>query len=316
MKNRVLIVGAGQLGSRYLQGLSSIADSLEIWVFDISYKSLERAKFRWSEVVASSKTRLYFVSQIHNLPDFFDLVVVSTTADVRSSLAEKISAHARVEYWILEKVLAQSAQDLESIQMSIKRSKQAWVNTPRYQWGLYQKIRDLYDGHEVIEAYIDKFSGIASNSIHFIDLICRWGNKKVENVDTRHLNPLWRMSKRLNFYEIDGRLEVNFSDGSNLIVDTADGNLKKSCQLRVHEDTWSIDEVGGRAISNRGMAIEGSTPLQSELTNLIVHSILSGNSPNLPTLQQSSAQHRLLLSALLSHWNLNMPIKLERLPIT
>lgn len=316
MKFRVLIAGAGQLGSRYLQGLSGITEPLDIWVFDVSSESLELAKFRWSEVATSSKAKLNFINQLKDLPDFFNLVIVSTTADVRLSLVKEIVAQTTVEYWILEKVLTQSLEDLRAIQLSAKGSKQAWVNTPRFQWGLYKKIRDLYRGDELIKAYVENFSGIASNSIHFIDLICRWGDKKVDNVETKHLNLMWRMSKRHNFYEIDGRLEVNFSEGSGLIVDTVKVGLNQSWRLCVDEDAWSIDELSGVAISDRGIIVEGSTPLQSELTSSTVLSILSGNVPNLPTLQESSNQHQPLLSALLLHWNLNMPAKLDRLPIT
>ena len=35
MKRKVLIAGAGQLGSRYLQGLSKVDEPLEIHVYDL-----------------------------------------------------------------------------------------------------------------------------------------------------------------------------------------------------------------------------------------------------------------------------------------
>ena len=42
MSNNLLIAGAGQLGSRYLQGLALFDKPLNIWVYDISEASLER----------------------------------------------------------------------------------------------------------------------------------------------------------------------------------------------------------------------------------------------------------------------------------
>ncbi len=44
MTCNILITGAGQLGSRYLQGLSLCQRSLGIWVYDISDDSLNRTK--------------------------------------------------------------------------------------------------------------------------------------------------------------------------------------------------------------------------------------------------------------------------------
>ncbi len=47
----VLISGAGQLGSRYLQGLAKCRLPLRIVVQDNSRDSLERAQLRWNEVL-------------------------------------------------------------------------------------------------------------------------------------------------------------------------------------------------------------------------------------------------------------------------
>ena len=46
MDINVLIAGAGQLGSRYLQGLSYLSVKLNIWVYDISTTSLLLDKTR------------------------------------------------------------------------------------------------------------------------------------------------------------------------------------------------------------------------------------------------------------------------------
>ena len=55
MHKKVLLVGAGQLGSRYLQGLAKVSIPLEIHVLDISESSLRIAEARWNEVDTSEK---------------------------------------------------------------------------------------------------------------------------------------------------------------------------------------------------------------------------------------------------------------------
>lgn len=317
MNSRVLIAGAGQLGSRYLQGLSAIAVSLEIWVYDISQTSLQTASLRWNEVVGSSFHKVYFINKQQDLPDYFSLAIIATTADIRASLIEDLTKKIHVDYWVLEKVLGQNVDDLKKIELNIKNPLNVWVNTPRYQWGLYESIRNLYTGAEVLRAYINDFTGIASNSIHFIDFYCRWGAKKIQNIDTRYLDATWRVSKRKNFYEVDGMLIVNYFDGSRLILDTQAHNSNNGWHLSIDGENWIINESNGVALSDMGRSVSGSTPLQSQLTGPMVEKILSGGAPpNLPTLAESSYQHHFFLSALLNHWNSSMPIKSERLSIT
>ena len=52
----ILIAGAGQLGSRYLQGLANCQNNLNIFVLDISEQSLQIAKQRWEQVVKYPRT--------------------------------------------------------------------------------------------------------------------------------------------------------------------------------------------------------------------------------------------------------------------
>ena len=49
--HNILIVGSGQLGSRYLQGLSKVSIPLNIIVLDVCTQSLMTAFTRWQEVV-------------------------------------------------------------------------------------------------------------------------------------------------------------------------------------------------------------------------------------------------------------------------
>lgn len=50
----ILIIGTGQLGSRYLQGLAVCSALLEIWGFDPSLDSPKTSKERWENVGGSS----------------------------------------------------------------------------------------------------------------------------------------------------------------------------------------------------------------------------------------------------------------------
>ena len=87
----ILIVGTGQLGSRYLQGLAACSTILEIWCFDPSLDSLKTAKERWKSVGGSSSIhRINWTQDYSELPKIIDLAIVATNADVRSQVLKAV----------------------------------------------------------------------------------------------------------------------------------------------------------------------------------------------------------------------------------
>ena len=116
MSNTVLISGAGQLGSRYLQGLVKCSSPLNIWVSDPSNASLALAGERWKVAGgAKSKHSLQFVNSIVSLPMKVDIAIIATNADVRADVVEALASRIKVRFWVLEKVLAQSQKDLDRL---------------------------------------------------------------------------------------------------------------------------------------------------------------------------------------------------------
>ena len=92
MKN-ILLVGAGQLGSRYLQGLSTVKLDLFITVVDPSDLSLNKAKKRWFE--AEGDESQHTIRWCKVLPQdlvLIDLAIISTSARGRADLVKKISS--------------------------------------------------------------------------------------------------------------------------------------------------------------------------------------------------------------------------------
>ena len=128
----VLIIGAGQIGSRHLQGLVSVSLNLNIIVVDPSKKSLNTAQIRWKEVGGdqSSHRIIWFEDLPHNIKSF-DLVIVATSSKNRAIIVDKVARSASVQYWVIEKVLAQSRQELEFIDNSTSDAKAVWINIPR-----------------------------------------------------------------------------------------------------------------------------------------------------------------------------------------
>ena len=313
---KIAICGAGQLGSRYLQGLSLVEFPLEIWVFDISIKSIEISKQRWEESDCN-KHIINYVQEIDKLPSNLDLVIVSTSSNVRIEVVKQIFKISIVEYWILEKILAQSIDELEEFSELFKsKSNKVWVNTPMHIWSLYENIINEDNSCSKIFAEFRGYSGLASNSIHYIDLISRWNNTALTHVDTSNLEKRWIPSKRDGFFEVNGELLLIFEDGSKLILSNFESKIGYTVTLTKDEIVWTVSEEGGFAINNLGVKIHGKTLLQSEMTSQVIFDILINGTCNLPNLETSILQHKPLIKAFLKHWNEYMIVKTNRIPIT
>ena len=115
MEYKILIVGAGQLGSRYLQGLALSNLSLNIFVYDINEISLDTAKNRWEEVNNSNSKKVNFITTYDTVPLEIDLAIISTTANVREAIITTLSDKFHIRNWVLEKVLTQSIESLNKI---------------------------------------------------------------------------------------------------------------------------------------------------------------------------------------------------------
>ena len=319
----ILITGAGQLGSRYLQGLANCQQTLSIIVHDISEDSLIVAKNRWNEVTFDkSFHHINFISTLKYLPDEIDLVIVSTSSHVRSRLIKEIVQKTiKIKYFILEKVLGQNGNQIDSIIEDTKTAQGVWVNTPLRAMSWYNEInKAMSDSKGRFNSIINGgiTFALASNAIHYLDLLCWFLGETVDNINTDKLDKVWVKSKRSGFWDIYGTLNVTFSDGSHLTISSQKEELSKVTININYEnnESWIINEFDCKAFRNDGLCIEGRIEFQSELTPSIVDEILSKGSCRLPSLSESAVIHKIFLKEMLSHWNLNMPRSLTKLPIT
>ena len=123
------------------------------------------------------------------------------------------------------------------------------------------------------------------------------------------------LRKRKGFWEVNGSLEVVFSDGSCSYLHSSDTNEKVHIEIR-NDLVWNINEEEGTAQRNDGFALTGAVDLQSNITTSIVDSILEKKECNLPTLAESSQTHKIFLEAMLDHWKENKNSQASILPIT
>ena len=300
----VLLVGAGQLGSRYLQGLAAIQDDLTITVMDPSEDSLAFARHRLEQVSMTTTRQITFTTSLQDVPNELDLALVATPAHCRARVVSDLSSSRQIKAWILEKLLAQSCRQLNQIQHALLTNSQVWVNTPRRLMSWHQLFRShmLRDDHDSLQVRVTGGSwGLACNSIHFIDLVSWWTQASVNSVNGNRLGE-WVESKRPGFYEVFGTLIVTYSDGSELELFCKSVPEPLQITVETEQGKWLIDESAGCITGPANKRFEGQLSFQSELTAPLVKQILQEDHCELPTLPESIVQHRPLLSALHQHW--------------
>jgi len=315
---QVLLVGAGQLGSRYLQGLAALEDPCSITVVDPSIDSLRLSRERLAQVGIKSNHTFKFKQHIGGLPHQLDLVLVVTPAHCRARVVQDIAEAYKVKSWILEKVLAQSCEQLEQIEQALSLNSQVWINTPMRVMSWHKKIRRHLTDASPCPFNIKVIGGswgLACNSIHYIDLVSWWLNAHVETISSCGLGD-WAESKRPGFKEVNGTLLVSYSDKSTLELNCSYKDSPLRIIVKNTHGEWLIDESAGCATGPRGEQIFGTLDFQSEMTPKIVDLILKHGRCDLPTLTESSAQHRQFLTALLDHWNHVHDCQDSFLPIT
>ena len=315
----IVIVGAGQLGSRYLQGLIKCSTRLRIYVQDVSKQALLKAEHRWNEVNGPFTHHIiFFVIDIERFPQQLDLAIIATTADSRPDVVRKIIRHSQVRYWILEKVLAQSTEALHALQLYVGSDSLAWVNTPRRSLPWHKRIREQLNLKIPLRLIVEGGPwGLACNAMHFLDVMAWWSGENLESVCTDHLDDKWFPAKRAGSWEICGTLTANFSGGSTAkLISVSIGEATYLCKIVDANGTWCIDEENGTAIYTDGLEIPGRLPFQSEMTSALVDEILGSGRCLLPTLNSSVSIHRIFIDAMLDHWRAHQDPSATFIPIT
>jgi predicted dehydrogenase len=321
--SNILIAGAGQLGSRYLQGLSGTSQSHHIFVYDLAQESLKTARERYDQVKDLGQPHhVYYLDDLEQIPLNIDLAIVTTDSLPRADLIREIESTITVRYWLLEKVLAPSTEELKVIYDIVSRSEGSWVNhwfrLPV--WFRELKTRISRSGKDMLLVHVSGGDvGIACNATHFMDYVQWIAGEEVSAVSTENLANAWEPSKRNGYFEVYGRLSVEFKNRAILNIESDHGS--KPVEMTV---TWGdssfkavFSDDGVMDVSITGEeSVSYPFPYQSQMTAEVVDSIMEYGTCNLPNCSSSIAIHTHLLTALIAHWNIVHCESINRLRIT
>ena len=317
----ILIVGAGQIGSRHLQGAVKIKNQLSITVVDISSIAL-----KLSQNIVKKKTfgnPHTTVTYKKKLPknESFDILIISTNADIRAKITSDLLINCNFKYIVFEKVLFQKEADFENLSnMLDDKDVSAWVNCPRRTYSVYQEIKKTIDINLPIKMDVSGSSwGMACNAIHFIDLFSYLANDSSLKIAKSNFSENIFKSKRGdNFYEMNGLMKCVIGKHSLLI--SCDQNKDPSLNIKIKNGKIknSIDETKEIWMNNTNGLINSkkiSIPYQSNQTEKLINSIINKKC-RLVSFEDSCKHHIPLLTVIREHVSKILNKELTECPIT
>lgn len=319
----VAIIGAGQLGSRHLQGLAGVAMPLSIYLLDPSPASLEVAKGRFLEVAgADTPHTLHLASEPAAMPARIDLLISATTAGIRLASLRALLAHSQVANLILEKVLFQSLAEYdEAAALLADRGIRTWVNCPRRMFPFYGELKQFFGDDLPTTMQVTGTNwGLGCNGVHFADLFAFLSGDSELAYDAHLLDDLVHPSKREGFFEFSGTLVGRNGARQLELQASVSGSARHLVVLRSAGKIAVIDEVGGvaRLLAEGGEWVEQrfGMPYQSQLTGAVAAEILAGRGPVLPDFATSARIHTAFIAPLLAHFNRVTGANAAACPIT
>lgn len=311
---KILIIGAGQLGSRHLQGVLKSEIDFEVFVVDPNLSSLEIAKSRAAEITHSK--HITFTGSIENIPSKIDIVIVATNANVREKVVSKLLNTTNVQFLILEKVLFQDLEAYLTIEKLIQeKNVKTWVNHPRRVFEHYQEIKkQIQENNLHITNFLATGNnwGLGCNGLHLLDLCAYLSSESnITIINTTQLDKRILASKREGFIEFTGSLNVYFDNKTHAEIISNDAESSSlSIFIATQKDKWIIRE--GNPIAVIHLKDENAAPIeiseykpqfQSELSALLVQDLLTLGTCKLPTYKEACELHKPFINALLNFYN-------------
>lgn len=322
----LLLVGAGQIGSRHLQSCLKFHEKLEIHVVDSSEESLAISKSRASEIDSLIKHEVYYVTELDSINELkFDFLIIATGAGPRLSILNNVLEKFSIKNAILEKILFQTLDAYISASRIINEKKvNSFVNCPRRVYPFFKEIKEKYITKEssvVLNCRGGEWVGLGCNSIHYLDLLNFLTDENIIEIDVGFLDKEIKNSKREGNVEFTGIIKGTYSSGSKISIESIAGSdVNSTIEILINDFIILIDELtGGFRIFKGEILIEESSYdilFQSDLTHLMLEQIEKTGSCDLIDFHDSVKLHQEFISKLLEHYNKFSGNSTKTLPIT
>lgn len=307
---KIVIIGAGQLGSRHLQGLAQSKFNISIEAVEPFESSRVTAEERYYQIEGREYIQdIQFYDAIHHLSNQIDLCIIATGADVRSKVTKELLSTKKVSNLILEKVLFQKISEYTEIEQILKDTDtKCWVNHPRRMYPTYKALKkEFQDANQISYSFHGGDWGLGCNALHFIDHLAYLSGEKSLEVSNIFLDNYIYDSKRNNFIEFNGLLvgklgNHTFSLYSNKEMMPSTFTISSdNVIVRIREPEGVMEIARKKNNWEWETTKEKIIYFQSELSQVLIEDILIKDICFLPTYQEAMELHIPFIKCLLNH---------------
>lgn len=319
---KIVLVGCGNIGSRHLQAIVKLKDSISIQIIEPDLKAQTLAKSRLNEIKYNKfKHEIFWHKSLSEIKNKSDLVIVATNSKGRINLIQKLLNLGHKKF-IIEKIVCQSSDEYNKLLLLFKKFRaKGWVNTNRRYFKVYQIIKKKFVDSKFIQLSV--FAGnsdLGTNAIHFLDLFSWFVEDYEIKLNGEFLgNEIFKNKRGENFKEFQGTV-ISFSKNSFISL-TFFPAKKESFIIKIYgEDRFaSVDELEEQSyfVNKKGKEkINAKFGHTSELTTKIIQDIFSKDDCLLPTLKDSSYLHKELFHIFNKHMKKTLNKDVKLCPIT
>ena len=322
--NKLLIVGCGELGSRFLQASISINKFSIIEIVEPNKLAVDIEKKRSEDIMNINLTcQINYFENITEITESGNLAIIATQADTRDKVFEDVVSLG-YKYIILEKIVTQSIHQYQNMQnISFKNDVKVWVNckTRCYPIWKYIKSKIIKDDNITMHS-IGGNHGLCTNGLHTIDLFNFLANSNDLNIDFIKMDTTIHKTKR-NKYDTSGI--ISYKDKKNsILLDYNINHLQTPIEIiTTNNYKWIVDNAARQAyeISTLNPQKIYEIPHEGDLSvsfmsRAFILEILQKNTCELPTLDDCFSAHKMIYDTMLPHFNMYFDKNIKICPIT
>jgi predicted dehydrogenase len=322
--NKLLIVGCGELGSRFLQAAISINQFSVIEIVEPNNFAVETAKKRSLEVLTNDiLSKINYYDNISQITEAGDLAIIATQADTRHIVFKEVVALG-YKFIILEKIVTQSINQYEYMQqLAFENDIKVWVNCKTRCYPIWKYIKSKINLTDNITMHsIGGNHGLCTNGLHTIDLFNYLISSNELNIDFINMDPIIHNTKR-NKYDTSGI--ISLTDNRNtIILDYNMNHMQMPIDIVMTNNyKWIVDNASRKAfeMSNQNSNKTIEIPYEGDLSvsfmsRAFISDILQKKNCELPTLDDCFTAHKMIFEIMLPHFKMHFEKNSKICPIT
>jgi len=315
MGKKIVLIGAGNVGSRHLQALAHLPYNLRIQVVEPDPQAQDRARnILKNESGGKFDVNIEWSTRLDNVYTCPDLTIVATTSKGRVDLIEKLITigHKRL---LIEKVVCQSKDEYDHLLSIVsKNDAKAWVDCTYRYYPYFIEIGNLLEGKSAIcFSVVGSNNGLGCNAIHFIDIFRMIsGNNQSIELDGYALDKkIMSCPRGEDFVEFTGLITAKTDNGNCATINFHPEIPRRSLLITVLAQGIKIFIEDRGALAKIFISREENDwqwedydygdIVVSKLTTHIAQSILESDECNLPKVEDLYQIHNELFRIFNNH---------------